>query len=310
MAYRIVPRTEIGLPATVTSSGGSPRRHLSGMGWLTYHYTGVDARYKDKDVPAEIRKIQQMFATSKPFEYNYVIGQTDDNNVYEFAGEYQAAHCKNYNTKSIGVLFLNGTKEGLTEGQIKKFQWLRAQLGSMGTITGSAKVTPHREMPEAATACPGQLILDVRGRLVEPFDGVSGPAPKPEPEKPAPKPPKPEGPVEGVENVDPVAWYIVKGDSPWSVATVAYGSGSKHTELEASAFKSYSTKSKPVFVDVPGVKGTRTQVESGEGAAAVIRRLVGSDAYPSKALFDTFYAWNGGEKRTLVAGAVVNMPKA
>ena len=143
-------------------------------------------------------------------------------------------------------------------------------------------------------------------RIVEMDGGKPAPEPEPEPEKP--KPEKPSKPVEGVENVNPSAYYINKGDSPWSVATIVYGSGSKHDQLDAAAFNAHSTPGKPVFVDTPGVKGTRTAVLNGEGAAAIIRRLVGSDAWPTADQFETFYAWNGGEGRTLHAGDVVNMP--
>ena len=148
---------------------------------------------------------------------------------------------------------------------------------------------------------------DIFQKMME-LDG-GGAKPEPEPEKPKPEPEKPK-PIEGVENVNPVAWYIVKGDSPWSVATAAYGSGSKHTKLDAAAFNSYSTPGKPVFVDTPDVKGTRTEVKAGEGAAAIIRRLVGSNDYPSKQMFETFELWNGGADRVFAPGDIVNMPVA
>lgn len=152
---------------------------------------------------------------------------------------------------------------------------------------------------------------DIFQKMME-LDGGGKPAPEPEPEpeKPKPKPEKPSKPIEGVENVNPVAYYINKGDTPWGVATLAYGSGSKHDQLDAAAFNFHSAPGKPVFVDTPGVKGTRTQVQSGEGAAAIIRRLVGDDSYPSKDTFNTFYAWNGGEGRSFAPGDVVNMPES
>ena len=63
-----------------------------------------------------------------------------------------------------------------------------------------------------------------------------------------------------------------------------------------------------MFVDTPGVKGTRTTVQDGEGVASVIRRLTGTTAWPSTKLFDTFADWNGGSGRTFNPGDVVNMP--
>jgi hypothetical protein len=128
------------------------------------------------------------------------------------------------------------------------------------------------------------------------------PAPEPEPELPAPPP------TEGVESVNPAAWYVKKGDSPWSVSEAVYGSGSQNGKLDHSAFNSHSTASKPVFVDVPGVAGTRTTVKAGEGVASIIRHLVGSNAWPTAEQFDTFADWNGGAARSFHPGDVVNMP--
>ena len=136
-------------------------------------------------------------------------------------------------------------------------------------------------------------------------DPTPEPEPEPEPE-PGPDPTPP--PTEGVVSVDPVSWYIKAGDSPWAVASAVYGDGSKHTELDASAFNSYSTPGNPVFVDTPGVSGTTTDVLSGEGAAAIIRRLTGNPAYPSAATFQTFYDWNGSEHRLFAPGDAVYMP--
>jgi hypothetical protein len=128
------------------------------------------------------------------------------------------------------------------------------------------------------------------------------PAPEPEPDLPAPPP------ADDVENVNPAAWYIKKGDSPWSVAENVYGSGSKHGQLDASKFNSHSTSSKAVFVDTPGVAGNRTTVQDGEGVASIIRRLTGTSAWPSTKMFDTFADWNGGAGREFHPGDIVNMP--
>ncbi len=133
--------------------------------------------------------------------------------------------------------------------------------------------------------------------------------PEPPPPPPAPEPDLPNPPpTEGVESVNPAAWYVKKGDSPWSVSEAVYGTGMDNGKLDHSAFNSHSTSSKPVFVDVPGVAGTRTTVEAGEGVASIIRRLVGSTAWPSAEQFDTFADWNGGSGRNFHPGDVVNMP--
>ena len=170
MTFTAVPRTEIGLPARVLSSSGTPRPRLHNARWVTYHYTGVSSRgYKTADVAAEIRRIQQVFASTKPFEYNYVIGQNEDDLVYEMAGLFQAAHSGGENSESFGVLFLNAVGEPLTPTQIKKAQWLRDALIFQGSLRAQPEQRPHQLMPGAATACPGDLIMSAMPELVKPY---------------------------------------------------------------------------------------------------------------------------------------------
>ena len=156
--FRIVPRTEIGLPAEVKSSDGALRPPLYMEKWLTNHYTGNNVDYTNADVASVIRQIQAVFSSTKPFEYNYVIGQWDDNNIYEFAGKFQAAHSGGENSESFGVLFLNGTMDPLTGKQIRKYQWLRDVLIYVGALRPDVIELPHKQMPGAATACSGPYI--------------------------------------------------------------------------------------------------------------------------------------------------------
>lgn len=169
MSYRIVPRAEIGLPSVVTTSTGTRRPMLpQGLRWITYHYTGTNTVYNGKDVPAQVRHIQAIFSKTKPFEYNYVIGQTEDNKIYEFAGKFLAAHSEGENSEAIGVLFLNGVNEPPTNTQVKKFQWLRDSLIADGTLRSGVDQRSHRFMPGAATQCAG--IIETRAAdLVKPF---------------------------------------------------------------------------------------------------------------------------------------------
>ena len=169
MSYRIVPRTEIGLPAVVTSSTGTPRPPLANEPWITAHYTGVNTVYSGRDVPAQILHIQRIFSSTKPFEYNYVIGQTDDNLVYEFAGKFRAAHSGGENSDSFGVLFLNGVSEPITDVQQDKWRWLRDVLIADGSLRTDVMQRKHKEMPGAATACPGSLMDAVWGDMLQPY---------------------------------------------------------------------------------------------------------------------------------------------
>ena len=170
MSYTLITRTEIGLPSRVLSSSGKQRPRLHNEQWVTYHYTGVSSRnYKTADVAEEIRRIQQVFATTKPFEYNYVIGQNEDDLVYEMAGLFQAAHSGGENGQSFGFLFLNAVGEPLTATQIKKAQWLRDALIFQGSLRSQPEQRPHQLMPGAATACPGVLIMSAMPELVKPY---------------------------------------------------------------------------------------------------------------------------------------------
>jgi hypothetical protein len=168
--YRIVPRTEIGLPAVVRSSNGTPRPPLDHEPIITVHYTGVSSRgYTGADVAAEVRRIQRVFGSTKPFEYNYVIGQANDDAIYEFAGTYQAAHSAGENHQSFGVLFLNAVGEPFNCVQINKFRWLRDVLIWVGELAVNPQQLPHNEMHNARTACPGVMGRRAMPELRKPF---------------------------------------------------------------------------------------------------------------------------------------------
>lgn len=170
MEYRIVPRTEAGLPAVVTGSTGKPRPPLSNEPWLTAHYTGNNIDYTGKDAAAVTRQIQSVFSKSKPFEYNYVIGQIDNDEIIEFAGKFQAAHSGGENSRSFGVLFLLGVGEEVTDLMIDKWRWLRDVLIADGSLAWDVEQLQHRQMPGAATACPGASVIRRWPEFLTPHD--------------------------------------------------------------------------------------------------------------------------------------------
>jgi hypothetical protein len=157
--YRIVPRIEAGLPVEVRTSSGGLRPPLSNERWTTAHYTGNNIDYTGKDAAEIARQIQRVFSASKPFEYNYVIGQEDDDRIIEFAGKFQAAHSGGENGDSFGVLFLLGVGEEITDLMIDKWRWLRDVLIADGSLSPNVEQLQHRQMPKAATACPGESII-------------------------------------------------------------------------------------------------------------------------------------------------------
>ena len=221
------------------------------------------------------------------------------------------------NRHAIGVeVGLNGLGEAIGTLQEKAVITLSAALCAAYNIPvnhcrSHAEYSPGRKIDVAGPSSfqpeGGTWRMDrVRELVQEAMTGA--PAPKPEP---APKPdPKPEpdlAPVGGVDNLDSIAWYINKNDTPWAVSLAVYGTGTQHTLLDAGKFNSYSTPGNPVFVTTPAVAGTRTTVLAGEGAAAVVRRLTGNPAYPKQAVLNEFYKWNGGN-RAFSSGDVVHLP--
>lgn len=177
MTYRIVPRTEYGLPDAVTKSDGSPRPPLTNAKWITAHYTGNPVNYADRSTPKTILQIQNVFAKTKPFEYNYVIGQEDDDCVYEYAGKFQAAHSAGENSEAVGVLFLLGVSETVTERMIDKWRWLRDRLSDEWLLQTDVVQAMHFQMPLASTSCPGDSIKAQWNKLLLPYDPPNPPTP-------------------------------------------------------------------------------------------------------------------------------------
>lgn len=124
---------------------------------MTAHYTGNYVDYTDKVTTDVVLQIQRIFSDTKPFEYNYVIGQESNNEIYEFAGKFQAAHSGGENSISFGVLFLLGVGENPTPLMIEKWRWLRDVLIADGSLRPDVDQRMHKDMPGAATACPGNI---------------------------------------------------------------------------------------------------------------------------------------------------------
>lgn len=176
MTYRIVPRTEIGLDPVVRNSDGSVRPPLWDEPMLTAHYTGNNIDYTGKDAGEVVRQIQQVFSTTKPNEYNYCIGQNEDDKIIEYAGKFQAAHSAGENSIAFGVLFLLGVGEDPTPTMINKYRWLRDVLIYSGHLRVNVDQRMHFQMPGAATACPGN-IKGFWPEFLKPFAPATPPAP-------------------------------------------------------------------------------------------------------------------------------------
>jgi hypothetical protein len=151
MEHRIIPRTELGLPARVTTSNHVTLRPLmpEQTGMVMVHYTGTKKKWANADLAGAVRSLNRW----RTNEYNYVIHQ--DGRIAEFSGKYQAAHCRGYNHRAYGVLFLNGVGEACTDAQVESWHWLVDVLVWVGDVSPNVLTAPHRQV--ARTACPGAV---------------------------------------------------------------------------------------------------------------------------------------------------------
>jgi hypothetical protein len=162
-----------------TNTNGTPRPLLAAnRPWYTIHYTGGGIWLDPDDTIDELRSIQNYAQSAgKPWEYNWVIdGQGA---VWEYAGNYQAAHSGGENDKAIGVLLLVGFKgtypndidywEQPPTVMINAVRELRALLVDHAMLAGNHTMLPHQGMPGAATACPGSAVLAAWPLLTAPW---------------------------------------------------------------------------------------------------------------------------------------------
>lgn len=175
-----VPRStwHVGEP---TNNSGTTRPLLAKpVPTLTIHYTGAPwmssaSTFTGQQFMPHFQNIA--LASGKSFEYNYVIPPRADGSaqVWEYAGEYRAAHSENENHIAIGVLFAIGVNnhpsyknydrtkptvwQPLQDNMINAYHWLRDELLPSGGLVAGPAQTPHKDMPGALTACPGIPIL-------------------------------------------------------------------------------------------------------------------------------------------------------
>lgn len=189
MTVVLIPRSSWH-PAPPTSNSGVTRPKLARpVPTITRHYTGSppDAKVRFWE-PGDWMTWFQTVAVNagKSFEYNYVIPPRTDGvaQVWEYAGDYQAAHSSGENDVSIGVLFAIGVTnhpsygnynpakttvwEPITDPMIDAYRWLRdIHLKGAGIVAATVAEVEHRNMPGANTACPGNQVIaaDVELRL-------------------------------------------------------------------------------------------------------------------------------------------------
>jgi hypothetical protein len=179
---QLIPRGEIWPGEVPTNSSGSPRPKLAqNRPYFTIHYTGGGLWLDPDDTRDEATSIQNYAESAgKPWEYNWIIdGQGC---VVEYAGEYQAAHSGGENDIAIGVLLLVGFAgtypndidywEQPTSAMIEAVRELRWRLMTSGALALDHLMLKHCDMPDAATACPGDAVKAVWSMLTTPWTSI------------------------------------------------------------------------------------------------------------------------------------------
>ena len=187
-------RGNIPLGTPTNTSGSTRPLMLMNRPIHTIHYTGLrpdqiwftdgDGVFDNiEDVYRFMGRLEEVArASGKPFEYNTCIPIMSDNSshVIAYADEYVAAHSAGENTIAHGTLFMAGTNQSLNSGAIYAFQWWNAVLETTGRLTSDSQITPHKDMPNAQTACPGAAILVDLASLRAPYIPPAPPTVEPE----------------------------------------------------------------------------------------------------------------------------------
>jgi hypothetical protein len=180
-----VPRDQVWPGELPRNSDGSMRPLLAyDRPWYTIHYTGGGVWLDPDDTYEELRSIQNYAQNAgKAWEYNWVIdGQGV---IWEYAGDYRAAHSSGENEEAIGVLLLVGFSgtypndinywEQPTSLMIDAVRELRAWLVDTERLASNHDMVQHNQMPDAATACPGDGVKAVWNMLTTPWTSPTPP---------------------------------------------------------------------------------------------------------------------------------------
>lgn len=191
MSVLYVPRSAW-FAGTPTSNSGSPRPLLrQPVSIITRHYTGSPpsskaATWAARDYMPWFQSV--VLASGKSYEYNFIVPPRVDGSsqVWEYAGDYQAAHSSGENDIAVGVLFAIGVAnhpsysnydpnrptvwEPLTDEMVDAYRWLRdVHLKGRGVVATNVAQIEHRFMPGAATACPGSSVMARAADLLAPY---------------------------------------------------------------------------------------------------------------------------------------------
>lgn len=188
-----LPRTDWFGTGPPDMNNGSPRPLLGQpVPGLTVHYRGSPINDSATASPVSYMQAAEQRAdwAGKSFEYNYIIlpGRAGGL-VCEYAGLYRAAHSAGEN-HWIGVQFALGVNnhpsyrnydpgkptvwQPVDDDMINAYRWLR-DVHLAGVLSANFDQLQHRQMPGAATACPGQAIIDRWADLLTAYTEPSEP---------------------------------------------------------------------------------------------------------------------------------------
>jgi hypothetical protein len=188
MTVEFHTRPEVGFGTPTSTSGAIRPLMLMNRPYHTVHYTGLrpdqiwfsggDGVFSTiEDVYRFSRRLEEVARGSgKPFEYNTLIPVMSNGSahVVAYADEYVAAHSAGENTLAHGTLIIAGVGQDINQGVIEAFTWWNAVLEASGRLQRSSLITPHGDMPDGNTSCPG---LKIRARLPELRAPYVAPAP-------------------------------------------------------------------------------------------------------------------------------------
>ncbi|WP_311208712.1 MULTISPECIES: peptidoglycan-binding protein [unclassified Aeromicrobium] len=167
---------------TPTSNGRAGRAlSVSKVDRMVDHYPAdgnvVYANLTQAQVAAKLRAYRQAHLNRgwADIGYNYAIDQKG--RIWFLTGDNIGAHANvTGNTKGIGVLFVVGNNEPISQAAIEAFRALRADKRKK--FTKATLVQGHQQVPGNSTSCPGQplMALNRSGALAQaPGGGIVGP---------------------------------------------------------------------------------------------------------------------------------------
>jgi hypothetical protein len=244
MTVLYLNRKEVGLPPNATNSDGTLRPFVTTpASWLTPHYTGNPTPLHTATIEAAKKALLDLERWARytrkpptPDEYNFVLFNVAGKTVVcEYAGFRKGAHSAGENDAAFGVLFWLGVGQPCPDSMVEGYRWVR-DVHLASRLGLNTKQTPHKDMPSAATPCPGPAVMGRWSELMLPF--VPEPTPIPDP-----------GPIDlEDEDVEPEVWISNDANQSKSILYVGGGKCYEFASVPARDALMDPTKTQPPYV--------------------------------------------------------------